>query len=150
MCWSLAKSEPLVPALKAIRDRFQEGGSLAAFLLALIGMIAFVAFIYWLTRLQSRTASDKNLQPQPQQLFHDLLPKMDLIAAQRQYLVELARASSLKHPVTLLLCEQLFEQHATALGSGGANREKSEPSDHGVAELRRKLFPPAPTVSSMG
>jgi hypothetical protein len=135
------QAEGLTDFHKAIRDRFQQGGSIAAFLLAIGALVGFVLLIGVLSKWQKRAATAPTSRPDPQRLFDDLLKKLGLAAEQARLVRRMADRAALKHPTVLLLNEALFENHSAELIQSGLTTPDGRLSVE-LAAARARIFPP--------
>ena len=100
----------LTPVQRSVRDHFETGGSIGAFVLA----IAMLIGVVWLTgRLSEflRRARQRSIQPDdPKRLFRDVLAKLKLTHGQQRFLRVLAKRHALANPAVLLLSESVFDR----------------------------------------
>lgn len=149
----LGQEEALTEFHQAIRDRFQEGGSVTAFILAVVALLGFAILVYWLTKWQRRAALGKEIQSDPLRLYIGLLTRLKLTPHQIEFLKSAANHSRLEHPTVLLLSERVFDQLVGGTGSQNeAGSDSAMPAGEtarpsglwppiDVGTLRRKLFP---------
>lgn len=139
----LAMPAQLTEIQRAVRDRFQEGGSFTAVMLVLLGVAGVVLAAYYLT-LRQRRANENARQASPERLFRDLLGKLDLTSHQRQILHTMVSDLRIKHPAVILLSPELFDcylgewqvrQHRTTID------EDEQMNPRITARIRRALFP---------
>jgi hypothetical protein len=97
----------LTESMRSVREQFQDGGSPLFALMVVLGLVLVVAFAYWLTNRQQASWTE-TAPNDPQQLFDDMLDKLDLNGDQRAFLRRLALDLELEHPTTVLLSERLF------------------------------------------
>ncbi len=107
--WQLAAGG-LSPTQQAVRDSFQEGGSITQALLVLLAMIFAVLLLYLLT-LWSRWAGQRRPARNPRQLFADVLSRLGLPPQQRDLLAKVASELNLKDPTVILVSPTLFDRH---------------------------------------
>ncbi len=128
---------------RAVRDHFQQGGSIMAAFFVLAGIVAVVVLVKLLTQSQKRserpTATD-----QPQALFADLLAGLELTQQQRRLLTAVAQELGIKNPAVILLSGTLFDQYVgrwyeRSRGQTGA--VGATPDARHIAHLRAHLFP---------
>ena len=122
---------------RAVRDQFLRGGSFTSVLIVLLCIVAGVLLAYVLTQM-FRVRPKRKRFDSPQQLFNDLLERLNLSAPQRQLLDSMVRDLRLKQPSTILLSEILFDrslvQWRDARHGAGADRQL-------VGQVRAALFP---------
>ncbi len=107
--WQLAAGG-LSPTQQAVRDSFQEGGSIAQTLLVFLAMICGVLLLYLLT-LWSRKDGQRGSARNPRQLFADVLSRLKLSPEQRDVLVKVASELNLNDPTAILVSPTLFDRH---------------------------------------
>lgn len=142
----LLQLDGLTEPQRAIRDHFQEGGSIVL-VLAVMSVVAGVVLIaYWLTRRQQRRTERHARFNDPQRLFGDLLQGLSLTASQRHLLDTVVRELGLKHPSVILLSPTLFERHVDkwrALRPPAGSDVEHQIDESLVAQARDVLFPRA-------
>jgi hypothetical protein len=92
----------------SISDHFQKGGSGTAVLLVILGIIAFVAIVYMITRRQER-AQNPAMRNDPHLLFSRLLDRLRIPAAQKEALTVMTRDLRIAQPTTILISDRLFD-----------------------------------------
>ncbi len=129
--------------LRAVRGRFQDGGSFAIILL----LVATFISIFWIANLiakKQRRARATTLPPDPGRLFSDLMSRLGMTPQQRKALEHVARDLRLANPAVILISETLFdrglERYRAARPSGSP--ESTEPTAL-MTEIRATLFPTA-------
>lgn len=153
---TLLLPEPqLTETQRAVRDWFQEGGSVTAVLLVMAVLAAVLLVVYFLTARQRSTVVDAR-RALPTQLFTDLLAKLDLTARQRHLVVAAATALRLENPAVILLSPAVFDRHveewqASSSSPAGELRHDAEPIQPAgpgsavqsdlIVETRAVLFP---------
>lgn len=138
----LLQTYNLNPYQTAVRERFQEGGSITATLLVIAGVAAAVLLAYLLTR-QQRRANRVDPMADPRQLFRDLQTRLKLSPKQRCVLDTVAEDLDLEHPAVLLLSPMIFDRCVGQWCGGNwhaAGRAKREVGTDGIAETRSALF----------
>jgi hypothetical protein len=141
----LLQVDGLTGPQRAVRNHFQEGGSIGLVLLVMAAVAGVVLIAYWLTRRQQRSAQKHARINDPQRLFGDLLQGLALTASQRRLLATVVRELGLKHPSVILLSPTLFERHIDqwrALGRSTGSDVESHAGEDLVAQTRDVLFPP--------
>jgi len=143
LAWQQA-GKGLTAAQRSVRERFQEGGSGEETLLVLLILAAAVSFAFFLNRVLQRKRTRRRRALSPQQLFENLLGKLNLTEAQRKLLSATARDLGLKDPAMILLSPTLFDRHAQQWQnrrgpSGGRTQERHHQEI--IAQARRSLFP---------
>ncbi len=140
----LLQANQLTDVQRAIRDRFQEGGSVKTVLLVMLALIAMVYTAYFLaTRQQKGTGTT---EPDPQRLFRDLQGRLELTHHERHLLDRVAKDLRLKHPAVILLCPALFDRYLHewhARDGEGTPNTGDRPLAGPDSQLRRTLFPDA-------
>jgi hypothetical protein len=134
----------LSDAQRGVRDRFQEGGSVAVVLLVLLALVVVVFGVYCLTLRQDK--ADLAVQrADPQKLFRDLLHRLDLAPSQRRLLGAVAKDLRLEQPSVILLSPVLFDRYVRKWQTG-RYREVGNRGDLSQSELVAQtcdvLFPP--------
>jgi hypothetical protein len=139
----LLQTDGLTEVQRAVRDRFQEGGSSVAALLVML-VLAAVVLVAYLVTLRQRQTHALTTRPDPRKLFNGLLSKLNLTPPQRRLLNTVANARGLKHPAVILICPALFDRHvAKSQTRPRHDRSKGSnaPPPDVVAETRAVLFP---------
>ena len=139
----LAMPAQLTEVQRAVRDRFQEGGSFTAVMLVLLGVTGVVLAVYYLT-LRQRRVKDNTRRASPERLFRDLMGKLDLTSPQRQYLDTMARDLRIKHPAVILLSPELFDRYLgewQAWQHRTADDKDEQMNPRTAARIRTALFP---------
>lgn len=146
---SPAQAEQLTVFQQAVRERFQEGGSILS-VIAVVSVIALVLCAAYLLsrRIEQRGAPEANASPR--RLFKLLLTRLRLGRQERRILLSAARSARLQHPTVLLLSRSMFDRYVTHRVRGsrvGAEPRHSESTQEQktlaatVAALRSRLFP---------
>ena len=127
--------------LRAVRGRFQEGGSFAVILL----LMATVLSIFWIANLfakRQRRTRATTLPPDPGRLFSDLMSRLGMTPQQRKALEHVARDLRLANPAAILVSETLFDR---GLERWRADRPSDQPESPAptalMTEIRATLFP---------
>ncbi len=140
----LTQVDALPEVHRAMREQFQMGGSILETVLALLGLASLVALAYALTALQRRRAERLVTCDDPQQLFGDVLDKLELSPTERRTLRTVVRDLRLDHPAVILLSETLFDRQVSkwlerrnlSRDSGGSARDAET-----ISAARTRLFP---------
>ena len=139
----LTQIEPggLNATLRAVRDQFQDGGSIAIGLLLIAGFLTVGWVVNLLARRQSR-AQATTLPSDPGRLFAELLPRLGLTPDQSKALKHVARDLRLANPATILVSPTLFDQGVERWQASrpSAQSESQEPATP-MTEIRATLFP---------
>ncbi len=123
--------------LHGIQDRFVGGGSSPAEVaVTLLLMVAFVAFLCVLYRLQRRW-NRKEIDDSGK-LFRTLLLDLGLSPVDRSLLMAVARGRELAEPTILLLSPSLFWRHVRPWSDAQPVRRR--PSSDAVDRLAVRLF----------
>lgn len=134
----------LTEAQRAVRDHFQEGGSIGSVLLV-VGVVAGVILAAcWLARRQRRRAQKHAPRDDPDRLFGDLLRGLALTAPQRGLLDTVAKELRLRNPAVILLSPTLFDRHVDqwrALNHQACDHVDPRADERIVAQVRAVLFP---------
>ncbi|MGB2986278.1 MAG: HEAT repeat domain-containing protein, partial [Phycisphaerae bacterium] len=139
----LSEPAPLTEIQRAVRDRFQEGGSLGMVVFIVLVLAGIVFIVFYLTRRQ-RNRDHSARRADPQRLFNDLLHKLDTMPEQRHLLEAVAKDLHLKRPAVILLCPALFDryigewqtrQRSASTHAAGASRSQL------ILKARGVLFP---------
>lgn len=141
----MLQADELSETLRAVRDRFEEGGSLAAVLLVLL-ILAAVVFAAYLLTLRQRRVQAPSTPADPRRLYRDLLDKLSITPPQRRLLDTAVEMESLKQPAVVLLSPALFDRYVAAPHAParhGADVGSQERRYEVVAETRAVLFPEA-------
>ena len=109
LTWQLAAGG-LTSTQQAVRDRFQQGGSVTQTLLVFLALIAAVLLLYVLT-LWSRKDLPRRSNRNPRQLFLDVLSKLGLSPQQRDLITRMGADLCLKDPTVILVSRALFDKH---------------------------------------
>lgn len=133
---------------RAVRDRFQDGGSITTAVLVLValGLIIYAVFHF---SMRQRRALQTTTPFNPQRLFSDLANGLGLTLPQRRFLDSVTRDLQLEQPAVVLLCPGLFDRHVNLWRHHRKSRpgaEEPTPDDH-VNALRSVLFP-TPSASA--
>ena len=100
----------LNPSQQAVRDHFQQGGSVTETLLVFSALIAAVLLLYLLT-LWSRKKVQRRPNRSPRQMFIDVLSRLGLSPQQRNLLTGMTADLCLKDPTVILVSRALFDKH---------------------------------------
>lgn len=144
MIHTLLQSSPWSPVERAVRERFQEGGSIVGVLLVALTIAGAVAITYWLTVRSERASRPSLAVSDPQGLFNDCLEGAPLARPQRQFLLSLANDLRLPHPSVMLISEATFDECVARWRSAGDDGEKSRRAagdDATATATRAALFP---------
>lgn len=133
----------LSETLRAVRGRFQEGGSIAVVLL----LVATFILIFWIANLiaqRQRRARATTLPADPGRLFADLMSRLGLTPQQCKALEHIAGDLRLANPAVILLSPTLFDR---GLERWQAARSSDPPESADptalMTEIRATLFPAA-------
>jgi hypothetical protein len=96
--------------LLGIRDRFADGGGWGDMALTLLGLAAFVAFLFVVFAIQRRI--HRKEIDNPRKLFRTLMTQLGLTVRQRDLLRRMAGDLRLEHPTILLLGPGAYWSHA--------------------------------------
>jgi len=140
----LAQDSALPEALRAMRDQFQQGGSLVGLLFAILLIAALLAVVYVAVELQRRKQEGSLNRKTPLNLFEDLLAGLRLSNEEQAFLKSACQAAGLPHPAAALISEKLFDQTIKGL----PDRNMLSPAQ--LASLRGKLFKHRPRVGFVG
>ncbi len=135
----LAQSDDRMPEFyRAVREQFNQGGTLGSILIVLAALMGLVVLVYVLNRLEQK--STKQATPMDSQsLFRDLVSRLDLSETQREWLLELVKDMPVENPTVLLLSEQLFDNHVREWQ--GSRRGARPESEKAISKVRARLFP---------
>jgi len=125
-------------AQRAVKQHFEEGGSIAETLI-IVSILALIIFlVYALTRRQQRSV-ETGIARDPDELFRTALARLPLSAEQRTLLTQLATDRDLEHPTAMLISRVRFQRESRAWL---ATRPDTDPAtlDHAATVL----FPDAP------
>ncbi len=141
----LMQTGALTPTQQAVRDQFQEGGSIGTVLLLVAGLAMMVALAYWLSKQVQHIDSGPARVDDPQRLFEDWLVRLEMPAEQLQFLRAIARDLDLENPATILLSPVRFDR---CLDQWPAHRQTSgqvrpRPPTALITQTRSALFPQA-------
>lgn len=134
----LLQSDQMPQFYRAVREQFNQGGTIGSMLIVLASFAALVLLVYVLNRLEQRATT--NTEPSDaQRLFRDVVGRLGLNEAQRQLLESVAKDLRLRNPAILLLSERLFDQHVQEW----VGRQKSGATgcEQAVSRMRSRLFP---------
>ncbi|MBI4717823.1 MAG: hypothetical protein HY763_08475 [Planctomycetes bacterium] len=139
----LAQAARLADFQRAVRNQFAEGGTVLD-VVAIAGFLAaIVLLVYYFDRRQQR--GRQPVQPnRPFDLYRDLVRRIPLTVAQREFLTGLAKDLRLPQPTVILLSPALYDQ---AVAQWQARPAHAAPSRSGAgpspvpAATRRVLFP---------
>ena len=132
--------EALTETQRAVRGHFQEGGSVAAGLLIVLGVLAMVLLVHALTQ-QLRKKTQVIRFDDPNRLFRGLLQKLILSVSQRRLLDTIAGDLHLEHPAAMLMSPLLFDRYVTRWRSV-AGRATRDPELVGQTRAALFLTPP--------
>jgi hypothetical protein len=141
----MLQADGLSETLRAVRDRFQEGGSPAAVLLVLL-ILAAVVFAAYLLTMRQRRAQAPATPTDPRKLYRELLDKLNITPPQRRLLDAAVEMDRLRQPAVVLLSPVLFDRYVAgsqAPARHGANAGNQPGRSELVAETRAVLFPEA-------
>ena len=139
----LAVPAQLTEIQRSVRDQFQEGGSFLTVMLVLLAIAGVVLAAYCLG-LRQRRAGENAQRASPQQLFRDLMDKLDLTLPQRRLLHTIARDLRIKHPAVILLSPDLFDRYVGewhVRQSRTIVDEGEQMNPRMAAQIRAVLFP---------
>lgn len=133
----------LSETLRAVRGRFQEGGSFPVILL----LMATGLSIFWIANLlaqRQRRVRATTLPPDPGRLFSDLMSRLGMTPQQRKALEHVARDLRLANPAVILISETLFDRGLERYRAARLSDqpESSDPTAL-MTEIRATLFPAA-------
>lgn len=133
----------LSAAQQSIKDHFTKGGSILTVLIifAIMGMVVWITYL--LTRRQEKPVEAEG-KVDHQQLFADLLSKLELSATQRKRLETIVQELEIEYPATILLSVDLFDRcvERWQRGSKGDKLPSPErPGSHSISSIRGVLFP---------
>ncbi len=131
---------------QAVREQFQEGGSIATVLIVLVILGTIFITVFYLS-IRQRRALQTTTPADPRRLFFDLANGVGLSVLQRDLLESVTRDLRLEHPAVVLLCPGSFDRH---LAQWQRQRKRQPtpakpPPDDLVSGLRDTLFPPSRT-----
>ena len=128
---------------RAVRDHFQQGGSIMAAFFVVAGIVAVVVLVKLLTQSQKRSGRP-TVTDQPQELFADLLAGLELTQQQRRLLTAVAQEFGIKNPAVILMSVALFDQYVgrwRERSRGKTDAVGAAPDAQHIARLRAHLFP---------
>lgn len=140
----LAQLDDLTPHQRAVREHFQQGGSLTAVLLVMLGLVLLMTFAYGVLVYSRRKTKPEVAHSTPETFFDALLKALDLPAPQVELVRQIVDVAEVKEPAKLLLVEGLFDESARKLLRHRAQHggEASlESAARKMNELREYLFP---------
>lgn len=140
----LAQLDQLTPQQRAVRDHFQEGGSLTAVLLVILGFILLMIFAYGVFVWSRRKAKPELKHSAPATFLDALLEALALPESQAELVHQIVDVAQVKEPAKLLLVEKLFDDSSRKLLRHRAQHggEASlESATKRLAELKSFLFP---------
>ena len=137
----LLQSDQLPLFYQAVRNQFNQGGTLDSILVVLAGLVALVSAVYFLNRLDLKATAHSE-PSDAQRLFRDLLTRLGLNDAQRHLLDAVAKDLRLKNPTVLLLSERAFDRYVQEW----AGRQKGRAPlgterEQVISRMRGRLFP---------
>ena len=141
----VAQTGGLTEVQNAVRDYFQQGGSIASALFVLLGIVIILFTAYYLThRRQQREESAHRADPEG--LWGHLLQRLDLTPDQQQWLATVAKELRLTQPTVILLSPVLFQQHLASWQQrkSGPTQVAGSTDREWVAKITDILFPSAP------
>jgi hypothetical protein len=127
--------------LLGIRDRFADGGTWGEMILTLLGLAAFVAFLFVAFGIQRRVCR-KEID-NPRKLFRTLMTQLGLTVRQRDLLRRMAGDLRLAHPTILLLGPGPYWSHAERWTSQFARKPTAIRAE--LDQLALALFPQSGT-----
>lgn len=137
MIGSLGQSVAPPDRLLGIRDRFADGGTWGEMVLAILGLAAFVAFLFVVFGVQRRV--HRKEIDNPRKLFRTLITQLGLTVRQRDLLRRIAGDLRLEHPTILLLGPSIYWSHAEQW-TGRFSRNPTAAQAE-FDQLARTLFP---------
>ena len=156
MIGAFAQIESFNAMQRSVREHFQEGGSVAGVLLALVTITGVLCLAYlWTRQIERGTNPDVRLNEYG--LFRRVVGRLELDAEGKQLLLAVARKSGLKHPSVLLLSPSLFDRYvvgamsveeATLSSKSLVQRPAGSHRSESLEVLRDQLFPLNPLQSS--
>ena len=132
--------------LSGIQDRLSEGSTLGDILLTLLGLAAFVAFLYVVFDLQRRlrrTEIDDS-----RKLFRSALVELGITVRQRDLLRRIAGDLHLPEPTVLLLGAGIYWSHARRWMAELPSKQSQTRVE--IEQLAALLFPQAQCVRTFG
>ena len=141
---TLLQNTQWTPVERAVRERFQQGGSIVGVLLVVLTIATVVAITYWLTVRSERAARPNPAVSDPQGLFNDCLEDAPLARPQRQFLVSVAADLHLPDPSVMLISEDTFDECVARWRSASNDAEKPQRTagdEATVSATRAALFP---------
>lgn len=135
--------DDLTQAQRAIRDHFQQGGSILSVFMVLIVIAAIVALAYWLSQHTAHFDGTAK-RNDPVKLFFDLMRRMNFSQEQQKTLEKIVREQEVKNPAVILLCPNLFDRY---VGRWEEQQPQSNASRKNhvrrqlLKETRQRLFP---------
>lgn len=141
MSHTLLQNSPWSPVERAVRERFQEGGSIVGVLLVALTIAGVVAITYWLTLRSERANRPSPAVSDPQGLFSDCLEGSPLARPQRQLLLSVANDLRLAHPSVMLISEATFDECVVRWRDEGEKPLPAAGDDAIVTATRAALFP---------
>lgn len=140
----LAQLDQLTPQQRAVRDHFQQGGSLTAVLLVILGFILLMIFAYGVLVWSKRKTKPEPKHSAPATFLDALLEALALPAPQAELVHQIVDVAQVKEPAKLLLVEKLFDDSSRKLlrhraqHGGEASLESASKT---LTELKTYLFP---------
>lgn len=145
-------SWPVIPApVQSMQDYLiSQRDLIGHFQWSMLVVVALIALLIWLSRYQRRRTVAVVSTDKPEQIFDDLLKKLNLDAADRNLLQQLASEARLRHPVMCLLSPGLLEWGRNVwLAEKGPEKVTAEVTGH-LYEISAQLhgFRPRTTTSA--
>lgn len=137
----LLTSDGLTPLQLAVREHFQQGGSVTTIVFAVIAVLLVIVALYQIFKRRQQTVSRSRVDD-PQRLFKDMLHILELPLQERKLLIRVARDLHLEHPSVLLLSGVLFERYFEQWRSEGRRGAVDEgaAADGLMPAIRNSLF----------
>ncbi len=139
----LLQTGKLSPIQQAVRDQFQEGGSASTALIIIVGMVAVILLVHWLTKAFHLEATPDVVPRDPRRLYRELSRKLSLSDTQLSILDNVVEDLQLEDPARLLMSSALFDR---CLDQWRQHRSRSVdktggiPSRQVISQLRIALF----------
>ena len=143
MAWLLSQESPLTEVLRGVQRHFARGGAVGPAVFVVLILSAVVLVVYLLTR-SSRPRSKTADRSNPQQVFRNLLARLELPPPRRKNLLAIAKDQALTHPSVILLSRALFDHHSAAWlnkREGRASSKGASSDLESIAVIRSILFP---------
>ena len=137
----LSQSDQLPLFYQAVRDQFNQSGTLDSILVVLAGLVALISAVYFLNRLDQRATAHSE-PSDAQRLFRDLLTRLGLNDSQRHLLDAVAKDLRLKNPTVLLLSERAFDRYVQEwAGRQKGRAQLGTDREQIISRMRGRLFP---------